>query len=307
MPLPDDYLKYDRRSHGMDHNLYDWSMLPDRPAVRWSNGAKLALWINVVLQHFPLDTAKTPFPPPGGLERPYPDYWNYTLRDYGNRVGCYRLFRVLDALGAKASVAMNATLATSTPFLARFVADRGYEVIAHGLDMAHLHAAGLDEAVERDWIGRSLEMLRKHTGQRVAGWLSPGQAESSNTLRLLAESGLEYCCDWSNDDMPYHFTGPAEGMLSMPYPFELSDHTCMNLWFQTAEEFGQQVVDKARLLLKETDRSGCRIMALALHASISGHPYRVRAIREALEAVLAMPGVWSAVPHEIATVFKTQS
>lgn len=307
MALPDDYLKYDKRGYGMDHDLYQWSMLPGRTAVRWPNDAKVALWVNVVLQHFPLDTEKTPFSPPGGLERPYPDYWNYTLRDYGNRVGCYRLFGMLDAVGVKASVAMNSALAASTPYLAKDVCDRGYEVIAHGLDMAHLHAAGLDPEVERDWIDRALTTLRDRTKQPVRGWLSPGQSQSSNTLALLADAGVEYCCDWSNDDMPYDFTGPAEGLLSMPYPFELNDFTCMNMWFQTAEEFAEQAVDKARLLLREADQAGGRIMALTLHASVSGQPYRVRAIREALEAIVAMPGVWMATPHEIATAFKGQN
>jgi peptidoglycan/xylan/chitin deacetylase (PgdA/CDA1 family) len=307
MPLPDDYLNYDKRGYGMDHDLYEWSMLPDRPAVRWPNGGKVALWVNVVLEHFPLDTAKTPFAPPGGLERPYPDYWNYTLRDYGNRVGCYRLFRMLDTLGAKVSVAMNAALAESTPFLAKDVADRGYEVIAHGRDMAHLHAAGLDPAVERDWIEHTLATLRERTKLPIRGWLSPGQSQSPNTPELLAQAGVEYCCDWSNDDMPYDFTGPAAGMLSMPYPFELSDYTCMNMWFQTAEEFAEQILDKTRLLLKETDKAGGRVMAVTLHPSISGQPYRVRAIREALEAIVAMPGVWTATPNDIAVAFKGQN
>jgi peptidoglycan/xylan/chitin deacetylase (PgdA/CDA1 family) len=306
MPLPDDYLRYDHRGYGMDHGLYPWSMLPARGKVAWPEGNKVALWTNIVLEHFPLDTSKTPFQPPLGLERPYPDYWNYTLRDYGNRVGCYRLFRMVDELGLQTSVSMNASLARSIPFLARFVAEHGYEVIAHGLDMAHLHAAGLDEATERGWIAESLSTLREATGQAVTGWLSPGQAQSSTTLKLLAEEGVKYCCDWSNDDMPYPFTGPATGMLSMPYPFDLSDYTCMSLWFQTAEEFAQQLLDKTRLLLDEAGNGGGRVMAVTLHAAISGQPYRIGAIREALAQIVEMPGVWSAHPGEIATAFQTR-
>jgi allantoinase len=307
MPLPDDYLKYDRRGYGMDHDLYAWSMLPSRTPVTWPGQAKLALWVNVVLEHFPLDTAGTPFQPPGGLERPYPDYWNYTLRDYGNRVGCYRLFRLLDEVGAKASVAMNAAVGASTPFLVEDVGQRGYEVIAHGLDMAHLHATGLDPATEADWIRRTLDTLREATSQDVRGWLSPGQAQSGRTLELLAKAGLDYCCDWSNDDMPYAFSGPATGLLSMPFPFELSDFACMNLWFQTAEEFAEQLVDKAKALLKEADEGGGRLMALSLHASISGQPYRVAAIRQALETILSMPGVWTATPGEIVRAYRACS
>lgn len=307
MSLPDDYLRYERRRYGMDHDLYAWSMLPDRPKIQWPGGARLAVWINIALEHFPLDTGKTPFPPPLGLERPYPDYWNYTLRDYGNRVGCYRLFKVVDEAGAKASVAMSATLASSTPFLADYVAEHGYEIIAHGLDMGHLHAAGLAEETEREWIERSLDLLRKTSRQPVGGWLSPGQGQSPNTLKLLAQSGVDYCCDWSNDDMPYRFCGPAEGLLSMPYAFDLSDYTCMGLWFQTAEEFAEQLVAKARLLLDEAETGGGRVLSLSLHPSISGHPYRIGAIREAVTQIMEMPGVWAATPTEIATEFRAQT
>ena len=87
MTLPDDYLRYPHRKHGMDHDRYDWSILPRRPKVTWPNGARVALWIVPALEWFPLDMAKSPFLAPGGLDRPYPDYWTYTLRDYGNRVG----------------------------------------------------------------------------------------------------------------------------------------------------------------------------------------------------------------------------
>lgn len=303
MPLPDDYLAYPHRGHGMDHDLYAWSMLPDRPKVAWPGGARVALWVNVVLEHFPLDTGKTPFPVPLGLERPYPDYWNYTLRDYGNRVGCYRLFRMLDALGVKASVAVSATLAESTPFLMKDIAARGYEVVAHGLDMAHLHAGGMPVDTERDWIRRSLEKLRA-AGAEPRGWLSPGQAQSENTLALLAEAGLAYCCDWSNDDMPYLYSGPASGLASMPYPFELSDATCMGQWHQTAAEFAEQIVDKFDGLSREAATEGGRVMALTLHGSISGQPYRVAAIRDALAGIMARDGVWTATPGAILQAFR---
>lgn len=306
MPLPDDYLVYPHRRYGMDHDFYAWSALPRRPQVAWPNGARVALWVNVVLEQFPLDTGTTPFPVPLGLERPYPDYWNYTLRDYGNRVGCFRLFRMLDGLGVRSSVALSAKLAKSTPYLANDILSRGYEVVGHGLDMAHLHASGMTLEQERHWIRDSVETLR-NTGATPKGWLSPGQSQSGDTLRLLAEAGFEYCCDWSNDDMPYEFTGAASGLASMPYPLELSDVFCMSLWQQTAAEFADQILDKFNALEREAMAEGGRVMALTLHGSISGQPYRVRAIREALAKMMARPGVWSATPSQILQAFRSQA
>ncbi|WP_201861573.1 polysaccharide deacetylase family protein [Microvirga soli] len=305
MPLPDEYLVYPRRGYGMDHDFYEWSAWSQRPKITWPDGARVALWVNVVLEQFPLDTEKTPFPVPLGLERPYPDYWNYTLRDYGNRVGCYRLFRMLDNLGIKTSVAMNAALAQSTPFLMQDIIARGYEVIAHGLDMAHLHTNATSEEDEREWIRRSLEMLRQ-AGANPTGWLSPGQSQSDHTPKLLAEAGLEYCCDWSNDDMPYPFTGPASGLVSLPYPFELSDVYCMGLWHQTAVEFAEQILDGFHALNAEATKESGRVLALTLHASISGQPYRVKPIREALSAIMKHEGVWSAKPGAILQAVRSQ-
>ena len=123
MSLPAEYLAYPRRRRGMDHDRYGYSPVPARrPPVEWPNGARVALWIVPALEFFPLDMDGRPFRAPGAMERPYPDYWNYTLRDYGNRVGVFRVFQALDALGLKASVAINARLAERTPFMAPIVA-----------------------------------------------------------------------------------------------------------------------------------------------------------------------------------------
>lgn len=111
MSLDKTHFEYPNRRYGMDHDLYDWSMLAERPNVRWPDDKPLALWINVSLQYFPLDQRGQPFPPPGGMTTAYPDLRHYTLRDYGNRVGVFRVFRALDRFEVTASVAMNARLA----------------------------------------------------------------------------------------------------------------------------------------------------------------------------------------------------
>ena len=98
MSLPDDYLEYPKRHYGMDHDRYDWAMLSERQPVTWPDEKPLALWINVSCQHFPLNQSGKPYAPPGGMTMPYPDLRHYSLRDYGNRVGIYRLLDALDGL-----------------------------------------------------------------------------------------------------------------------------------------------------------------------------------------------------------------
>ena len=202
-PLPDSYLQYAHRRYGMDHARYDWSPVPTRPAVAWPGGARMALWVVPALEWFPLNMKGQPFKPPGAMQTAYPDLRHYTLRDYGNRVGIYRLMKALSQRGLSASVAVNAAVAVRYPALLKACVDQGWEVIANGLDMDHLHHGGLAEAEEREWIARTLALLRQASGQPVTGWLSPAKSESFNTPDLLAEAGVEYVCDWVNDDLPY--------------------------------------------------------------------------------------------------------
>ena len=126
MTADKDYLTYPHRSYGMDHSSYEWSMLNERAPVAWPNGKKLALWVNINVQFFPLDQKSIPFPVPGGMTMPYPDLRHYTLRDYGNRVGIYRFFDALDKYGITSSIAMNTFVAQRYPYLLNKVVERGH-------------------------------------------------------------------------------------------------------------------------------------------------------------------------------------
>ena len=217
MSLPDDYLDYPLRRYGMDHDRYAWSMLPQRPPVHWPQGARLALWVVPALEWFPLNMKGQPFKPPGAMQTAYPDFRHYTLRDYGNRVGIFRIMQALEKHAIPASVAINAAVAQRYPSLVKSCLQRGWEIIANGMDMDHIHHGGLAEAEERQWISHSLEVLQRISGQRIRGWLSPAKSESHNTLDLLKEAGLDYVCDWVNDDMPYAMHTRAGELMAMPH------------------------------------------------------------------------------------------
>jgi allantoinase len=306
MALPDDYLQYPRRRYGMDHAYYAWSALPGRKKVAWPGGARVALWVSIVAEWFPLDAVAKPFLPPGGLDRAYPDFWNYTHRDYGNRVGIFRLFRMVEELGLKASVALNSALAERYPPLTAEIVRRRHEVIAQGIDMNHLHTGLVPVEQERAWIAQSLGTLEKLTGAKPRGWMSPAKSQSGNTLALLREAGVDYVCDWPNDDMPYPFAGPGEGLMSLPHSSELSDLWCIFQWKQTTDEYAEQLLDAFRVLYAEAATGGGRIMSVTLHPWISGQPHRVAPIREALERIARHGGVWPATGGEILDAFRAQ-
>jgi len=307
MSVPPDYLKYAHRRYGMDHDRYAWSALPQRKKVNWPGGARIALWVVPALEWFPLDMKGKPFKPPGAMVTPYPDLRHYTLRDYGNRVGIFRVMKALDRFGIRASVAVNAAVAVRHPYLIKACVERGWEVIANGLDMDHLHYEGLPKDEERKLIEESLAILRRISGQKVRGWLSPARSESFATLDLAAAAGIDYVCDWVNDDMPYAMRTESRAIYSMPLSNDMDDHTILVQNRHSEDAYMQQVCDQFDVLYKEAATRGGRILALPLHPWVIGQPYRIGALERALTHIMENNDVWTATGADILDAFTAQA
>jgi allantoinase len=295
--LPDDYLKYPKRRYGMDHGRYDWSLLKDRKKIQWPGGARVALWITVALEWFPLDMKGQPFKPPGALQLAYPDLRHYTLRDYGNRVGIFRVIKALEKHGIRASAPVNAAVALRYPSLIETVKSRKWEIVGHGLDMDHLHYEGM--SAEKDLIFKSISVLGK-----MRGWLSPAKSESQQTLDLLAEAGIEYVCDWVNDDMPYEMQAGGKTLYAMPHTADVDDYAILVNNHHSEDEFTQQVCDQFDLLYEESQKSGGRVLSISLRPWVIGQPYRIGALEKALGHIMRHPGVWPATGAEILDAWK---
>jgi peptidoglycan/xylan/chitin deacetylase (PgdA/CDA1 family) len=241
------------------------------------------------------------------MARPYPDFWNYTLRDYGNRVGVYRIFKVLDKLGLKSSVAINSALAERHPFLIEQVNQRGWEVVANGLDMGHIIHGEMDREEEAAMIKGVLDSLRKLSGQPVRGWLSPIRSESFNTPDIAAANGIEYLCDWLNDDMPYAFETKSGTIHNLPHTMELDDQQVLVTLRHTEQEYVDQLKDQFDCLYAESAERGGRVMAINLNPWVTGQAYRIKALEEALSYISGHDGVWTATGAEILDAFKAQA
>jgi allantoinase len=306
MALPDSYLVYPHRRPGLDHDRFDYMPLFSRRPVTWPGGARVALWIVPALELFPLEMAPNGFRPPGSLDRPYPDYWNYTLRDYGNRVGWARLSRVLAERNLPASVAVSARLVDRYPDLFDDIVRSGHEIVAHGLDMAHLHVTGVPREEEARWVEEAVDTLRRRSGQPVEGWLSPAHSESHHTLDLVAAAGCRYVCDWVNDDMPYPVRTTAGEIHAMPHAYEIGDLQLFHFYKYGPEQFAEQVLDHFQCLYREAGEHGGRIMALSLRPWLSGVPHRIAAIENVLDRILRHAGIWPATGAEILAHWRAQ-
>ncbi|AXV17481.1 polysaccharide deacetylase (plasmid) [Neorhizobium sp. SOG26] len=305
MSMPDNYLEYPARRYGMDHDRYEWSDLFKRKPIAWSNGARIALSIVTHVQHFPLDMPSKPFKAPGALSMPYPDFRYYTNRDYGNRVGIYRVLRLLAEKQLKTSFAINGIIADRYPALVQAVVEGGHEIVAHGLDMGKVHHSGLSEDEENRIIAEALRLLRETSGQKVEGWLSPGRAQGFNTPDLLAKNGVTYSLDWANDDLPYEMRTKVGPIVAMPMAYETDDRVVADEYFQSEADWVQQVKDRFDVLYRESAEYGGRVMSLPLHSWVSGMPYRVEYLREALDYILSHEGVWNAPAGEICAAFRS--
>lgn len=304
MPLDKSYLEYEHRSYGMDHDRFDWSMLTDRKAVRWPEDKKLALWVNVSLQFFPLNQKGVPVKPPGGMTMPYPDLRHYSLRDYGNRVGIYRILKAFDKYGVNATYAVNGELAERAPYLMSALKDRSAELLGHGWNMDTLHHNELED--EQGVIKRSLEAISKYSSKEVTGWLSPGRFESDKTPEILRTSGVEYFCDWVNDDMPYEFRTDNGPLVAMPLSNELEDRFILLSNLHSEQSYGEQIKDAADMLISEAYEQGGRILGLSLHPWMMGQPHRIGVLEEVLDYLMSKEEVWSISASDICNYWRQQ-
>ncbi len=318
--LPPDYLQYPERHYGMDHSFYPWSMLHQRRNIVWPKGKKLALWLNISVQFFPLDQKGKPYKVPGGMTMPYPDLRHYSLRDYGNRVGIFRLLQAVDQYGVKPTFAVNSRLVEQAPLLLHKLAERGDEILCHGWDMDSIHwgnSAQAEANNEAALIEKSLSVLREFTGQAISGWLSPAQNQSENTGRYLADNGILYCGDWVNDDMPYFFNkesfnsehkgSQGKPLLNIPLSTELDDQFILQNNLHSEASYLQQVCDACDLLLAEAEQYGGRLLALNIHPWLLGQPHRIAYFEQLLAYLTSKPEIWLATGSEIYSAFSGQS
>lgn len=276
---------------------YRYSPIVDRAPIEYPEGKRCALYIGLNIEHFHLGRPSTSVSPlTAGLPV---DPMNFGWRDYGTRVGIWRMIELLDELDLKASVLLNSEVCDEYPQIVAAGVERDWAWLGHGLTNSSLWTA-MEAAEERTLLHGIVATITRATGRAPRGWLGPALTETENTLALLGELGFTYSLDWVADDQPFPLDAGGARFISVPYSIEVNDIPAFLDRGMTAEAFGQAIVDHLELLRSESRRRPGGVLGLALHPFLINQPSRHRYLAEALGRVRELEDVWFTTSDDLA-------
>jgi peptidoglycan/xylan/chitin deacetylase (PgdA/CDA1 family) len=275
---------------------FPYSGIRTRPVFEWPNGSRLAVHVAINLEHFIFGE--------GGVDldrvTPAPNHRSYLWRDYGNRVGVWRLLDLFDELGIPIGAITNSSIYEHCPETVAAFRERGDEIIAHGATNSK-KPAEMDEDEETEMVREVTATIAKHEGAPPAGWLTPYLTPSEITPDILKEAGYRYILDWGIcDDQPFWTRTRSGPLLAVPYPLELNDQPAIVFRRDTASQFCDMIIDHFDEHLHAATRYPA-VCSISLHHFIMGQPFRLRHLRRALQHIVERrDDIWLTTPGEIA-------
>ena len=283
-----------------DYGPFPYTPINRRPKLKWPNGARVALWVIPNIEFF-------------SLQRPLPGHpWEkasgdaptvraWGQRDYGNRIGIFRIMDVLTKYGIRATATVNSDICDHHPQIMEDACKLGWEFMGHNKTNSE-RLTGMPLEQERLVIHDALEKIRQLTGRKPLGWLGSALAETWNTLDILADEGCLYVSDWVNDDQPYLMDVKGKKLVYLPYSYEINDSPQLYYRDRSIDEFGQMIKRQFDVLYREGEESA-RVMAICLHPFVTGVPHRIGGLDSALNYICSHAGVWRATGEEIVRAY----
>jgi peptidoglycan/xylan/chitin deacetylase (PgdA/CDA1 family) len=271
---------------------WNYSALPSRPEGTWPNGARVALWVAVGVESYRTDDGMTEDILPRSKA---PDLVNAAWRDYGNRAGAFRLFDRLASIGIRPAVLLNTDVYDEAPEVLTAARAVSAEIVGHGRSNSD-SLSTLPPGTEAAYVAEVLARIEAQEGVAPGGWSSPWLSHTPTSLASLSAAGYRYLLDLKLDDQPVWIDTGAGRMLAIPYAAELNDSTTMIGRQTDACRFADMIRDEAEELLMSKQPS---VMSVVLHSFISGQPWRLRPVGQALAEIAAKDGVWCTTPSEI--------
>jgi allantoinase len=269
---------------------YDFIPIIDREPFKLPDGARVAVMPYINIEHFPAAIKGTPLIP--GTAIFSPDPLNYGWRDYGNRVGLWRMMELMDRVGMRGTVCLNAEIIREYPRIIEEGEKRKWAWIGHGINNAPANwISNIDESREREILAAVLNPMEEAIGRPTKGWLSPFLVHTNNTPRLLEEFGVEYLCDYTADDHPFRFNTPQNNLISVPYTVEINDIPVFLNMGLSSEAFGDMIIDQFDVLYEE-GATNARCMPICLHTFHVGQPNKFKHLKRAFEYITSHDDIW---------------
>ena len=279
----------------MDPERFSYSPVVARPKLSWPNKARVAVWVCPNIEHYEYLPAevrvRNPWP-----RMPHPDVLGYGGRDYGNRVGLWRMFEVLDKHNVRCTVSLSMSVIEMYPEILEAMEARRWEYMSHGYFNTRYHW-GYSEDEEREVIEHSKATHLRLTGRKLRGWFSPAISNTLATPDLVKEAGLDYFCDFYHDDQPTPVITRHGTLIHVPYTMDLNDALIYRQPVE-AEEFAQMIIDHFDTVYREGQENG-RVMCIALHPYMMGAPHRLKHLDRALGYIRKHKDAWVCTAEEI--------
>ena len=244
------------------------------------DGKSLIVHTVMNIEYWPFDKnmPRGILPPPHGKSPDPPDLPNYSWVEYGMRVGLPRLFKLFAENNIPVSAFINAQVADIYPKAFDEVCKLNWELVGHGWFQESLRVAKDEEHV----IKKSLDLLRKLSGQPVRSWFGPAGGETEQTPELLKGNGIEFLHDWLIDELPCWMRTKLGPIVAMPYTFELNDVPIWTVQNNSCDEMKKRV-DATLNIFDEEKLYNTKIITLALHPHIVGVPQNFYYLKKIIE------------------------
>ncbi len=278
-----------------------YTPFPSRSGLRWFEDKKAAFSVVLDLRASEWEVPGEPITlrPQGGRGiAPFPDIPRMSHREFGHRVGVFRLIDVLSSVGIRPSVVVDVMTVEKYEGLVDSIVDQISEFIAGGLSASRPITSHMTEEEEVHYIGTTLERLEAGLGVRPSGWLGVAHSESFRTPRLLADLGVLYVADWGNDERPYRFSGIAADLWVFPLSWELCDLRAIHERDVSPDDYARSIVEAFDVLTTGEVDPG-RMLALHLHPWLSGQAFRADPLERALESSTEDNTLWHAPPGDL--------
>lgn len=280
----------------MGNPLFDYSAIVDRPHRPFPHGARVAVWVGVNVEHY--EYGRPALSLVAESVKSTPDSLNFGWRDYGSRVGIFRLIDDMGAIGVRGTAIINSEVICRYPSVVKAIERAGWGWVGHGRNNSTLQT-DMPIDVERAYLSSVTDELEAGFGHRPKGWLGPARASSHNTNSLLAELGYLYSLDWGNDDQIYPFNVVSGSLFSIPYSIEINDIVAYTIHGYSGPEFRDSILDHFDTLYGQADKWPA-VFGLSIHPFLSGQPARTKYVMEALARIAKHEDVWLCTSDEIA-------